>query len=298
MEKLKNWLIAIRPFGFTGTLIPTAIGGVLAYSRGIFNSYLFFITMAAFLLIHTGTNLINDYYDYLKGIDSDDSFTSSGLRRVKNNIKISRIYQAGVGSFLLSIPFLIYIASIRGSEVLIFGGTGILAGFFYTAPPINYKYYGLGVPSVFIFMGPVIVWGSYFIQTGEYSWLPVLISFPVAFLIAVVLFSNEIRDIFHDDKCNIHTIPILLGFKKSKPILYGMVITAYVILALLIISKVLPSVSLLVFITLIPAIKILKKLIQSSAPEQLRDIDKMMAKLHFIFGLVLIICLILSKIIP
>ena len=40
-------------------------------------------------------------------------------------------------------------------------------GWGYTAPPLQYKYRALGLPLVFLLMGPLMVVGGYYAMTGQ-----------------------------------------------------------------------------------------------------------------------------------
>lgn len=130
LNTIKKWLIAIRPFGFATTLVSTTLGASLAFYHGSFNPGLYFMTMAPLLLIHTGTNLINDYYDYKFGLDGEQSLSSSGLNRVNGQIKLNQIYTVAIACFLASIPFGAYLTLLRGPIIFILGTLGALAGYF------------------------------------------------------------------------------------------------------------------------------------------------------------------------
>ena len=54
---------------------------------------------------------------------------------------------------------------------------------------------GLGEPIVFLFMGPVMVMGSYFVQVEELTRTAFLVSLPVAFIVTAILHCNNLRDI-------------------------------------------------------------------------------------------------------
>ncbi len=295
LEKLKYWLIAIRPFGFATTTVSTSIGAALAFYDGAFNLKLHIISMIPLILIHTGTNLINDYFDYLIGLDKGQSLSSSGLNRVKGKITLKEIYRVGIICFFASIPFGIYLSFLRGPIIFIIGTIGAFAGFFYTARPISYKYYGLGGPSIFLWMGVVMVWGIYYIQTGIQSWYPVLIGIPVSFLITGMQHSNELRDYENDKKNGIRTAPVIMGFKAARYYYYFLIISAYLSLGLLIVYKLLPPWTLLAFITLPLAYRRLKTVYYASGQKDLIGIDYKMASLNVEFGVVMVFSLIISK---
>src|SRR5690606_17629407 len=64
---VRTWWIATRPLSFTASVTPVVLGGVLAAHDGAWDWRLFALTLAGSVLIHAGTNLINDYYDLKKG---------------------------------------------------------------------------------------------------------------------------------------------------------------------------------------------------------------------------------------
>jgi 1,4-dihydroxy-2-naphthoate octaprenyltransferase len=295
LEKLKWWLIAIRPFGFATTTVSTSIGAALAFYDGSFNLKLHIISMIPLILIHTGTNLINDYFDYLIGLDKGQSLSSSGLNRVKGKITLEEIYKVGITCFLASIPFGIYLSLLRGPIIFIIGTIGAFAGFFYTARPISYKYYGLGGPSIFLWMGVIMVWGIYYIQTGFHSWYPVLVGIPVSFLITGMQHSNELRDYENDKKNGIRTAPVIMGFKAARYYYYFLILSAYLSLGLLIFFKLLPPWTLMAFITFPLAYNRLKTVYHARGQKDLVGIDYKMASLNVEFGAVMVLALIISK---
>src|SRR5207249_3962475 len=96
----------------------------------------------------------------------------------------------------------------RGWWVAGFGTAGLIGGWGYTAPPLQYKYRALGLPLVFMLMGPLMVIGSYYVVAGGFSWGAVAISVPVGLLVAAILHGNEWRDISEDARAGIATFSI------------------------------------------------------------------------------------------
>ncbi|MFP4660848.1 MAG: prenyltransferase [Halanaerobiales bacterium] len=296
-EKIKAWFIAIRPFGFATTTVSTSVGAALAFYQGAFDIYLHIISMIPLILIHTGTNLINDYYDYLIGIDRGESLSSSGLNKVKNIIEPQKFYRVGLACFFASVPFGIYLSLYRSWTIFLIGTIGALAGFFYTARPISYKYYGLGGPSIFLWMGVVMVWGIYYIQTGIQSWYPVWVGIPVSFLITGMQHSNELRDYENDKKNGLRTAPVIMGFQAARYYYYFLISSAYISLSVLIKYQLLPFWTILAFITLPVAIGRIKTVSHARVQGDLIGIDLKMASLNVEFGLLLVITLIISRMI-
>jgi hypothetical protein len=93
----------------------------------------------------------------------------------------------------------------------VLGILGLVGGYGYTAPPLRYKYRALGVPLVFLLMGPLMVVGSYFAVTGAWSVEALILSVPVGLLVAAILHGNEWRDIGEDTRAGIVTLSSRLG---------------------------------------------------------------------------------------
>ncbi len=291
MSNLKVWFRAVRPFAYPASIIPVILGTSLAYIEGSFSLFLFMLTLIGGILLHTGTNLTNDYFDYINGIDTIDSHGSSGVL-VNSLLKPKQIFRGAIVSLGLVIPIGIYLTILRGPWLMVIGIIGLLGGYFYTAEPIGYKYQGLGVPLVFLLMGPLMVIGPYFVQTGSFNILVLLASLPVGCLVGAILHANEYRDIKHDKSFGIISPSILLGRSKAKYIYYFLVGGAYCVVVFMVLSNLLSGWTLLTFITIPMALKPVRA-IEAAAKEedspQLPVVDVLTAQLHLQFGLLFVI---------
>lgn len=72
--KIKTYLLAVRPWSLSASLVPTLLGSALAY-RGTydFNLFTFILTIFTVITVHGAGNVVNTYYDYVKGIDNRKS---------------------------------------------------------------------------------------------------------------------------------------------------------------------------------------------------------------------------------
>ncbi len=290
MASFKLWLRAVRPFAYPASIIPVILGTMLALNDGYFNVLLFVLTMAGGVLLHTGTNLINDYYDYTNGIDTVDSYGSSGVLPA-SLMEPKKILGGGVIALGLFLPIAIYLFAVRGPVLLILGAVGLIGGYSYTAGPVAYKYRGLGVPLVFLLMGPLMVGGTYFVQTGSFNLLVLFASLPVGCLVGAILHANEYRDIDHDSLHGIINPSILLGRKKSRFLYYLLVGSAYLIVVAMAVSGYLSVWALLTLLTVpfaLKPIKVIEETARGQDSPQLPLIDVLTAQLHLQFGLLLI----------
>jgi 1,4-dihydroxy-2-naphthoate octaprenyltransferase len=294
--KLAIWLRALRAFAFSATLVPVFVGAALAFSYQGQAAWMLLplITICA-LLFHAGTNVLNDYFDFRIGIDKEYTYGSSKVL-IDKLLKPRQLLIAGLSMFFIaSLLGLIFVA-VRGLPILIIGIIGLLGGLFYTAKPVGYKYIGLGDIMVFILMGPLMVVGSYFVLTGGYQNSVLFVSLPVGFLVTAILNANNLRDINYDMQAGIKTISIILGRSKAKIEYYALIAAAYVSVLIMVLAKILPVFSLLVFLSLPLAIKAVISLKKTSLQNtnDIAMLDVRTAQLHLIFGTLLIISIILT----
>jgi 1,4-dihydroxy-2-naphthoate polyprenyltransferase len=287
-KKITLWLIALRVFSFVTTVVPVTLGVVIAYREGYFSPILYVLTLIGGVSLHGGTNLINDYYDYLNGVDEIDSHQSCGVI-FNSTIKPIKIHNTGILLLVIGISIGFYLASIRGIEVALLGAIGAIGGYFYTAKPINFKYKGLGLPAVFILMGPMIVYGSYYVQTMKYNPIILWFSIPIGLLVAAILHSNDIRDIIQDSNSGINTFTVIIGRRKSVFIFYILIAASYLFILTMVMLKIYSPWLLLIFITMPQAIKLMSQVSFRHQTAQTEEyIVAYTAKFYGQFGAVLI----------
>ena len=125
--------------------------------------------------IHAGTNLVNDYFDHVKGTDNEESLGQSGVIQ-RGLLSARAVLTGGIVAFAIGAAIGLVITAHDGWPVLALGVASVAAGYFYTASPFSLAYRGLGEAVVFVFMGPVIVLGSYYVQTQAWAWEPFVAS--------------------------------------------------------------------------------------------------------------------------
>lgn len=297
-SKAKIWFRATRPFSFTASVIPCVLGAMLALlvSNGSLSWYLFPFILVSSVLLHAATNLVSDYFDFIKGVDTKDSFGGSGVL-TEGLLQPKQVFNMGILFFALAFIIGLPIIFSRGELILILGIVGILGGFFYTGWPIGYKYVALGNVFVFILMGPLMVVGTFYALTGYYSGDVLFISLPIGCLVTGILQANNLRDIIHDQKANIKTFESVAGNGFAKGEYLFLIITAYVIVIILVALKILSPWSLLVLLSLPPAIKNMNQIkgVQVDNTSKIAMLDVQTAQLHLLFGLLLSISVLISK---
>ncbi len=288
---LRIWIQAVRAFSFTASITPVLLGTALAfYQTGVVQVPLMIAAVLGGLILHAGTNLISDYFDYTKGVDREETFGGSRIL-VEKQMAPKHVLIGGFIAFGLAFLIGIYLFLERGWPIIAFGLTGIAGGYFYTANPIGYKYKALGEFLVFALMGPLMVWGGHFVQVGRLEFLPVIVSIPVGFLVAAILYANNLRDIEDDTASGFQTQASLVGRKRAR-IIYGtLLFSSYIVLAALVILKHAPVFALLAILTIPAALKVNKVILESLKNERSHwaMVDVMTAQLHFQFGILFIV---------
>jgi 1,4-dihydroxy-2-naphthoate polyprenyltransferase len=289
------WFEITRPFSFTASITPVAVGGALAAVDGVFSWPLFLVALLAGVLLHVGTNVINEIYDVRKGIDTITSPRASHAL-LKGRIDEREAFVIVGASFALALALGGYLIYARGWPILLLGILGAVGGYGYTAPPLQLKYHALGLPLVFALMGPLMVMGGYFAASGTWSLGAFIISIPVGLLVTAILHGNEWRDISDDARADISTFSIRYGRSAAHIAYVSMVVGAYIVLGLSAALGVVPSMALFAVLSLPWLVKILRasELGASGQARAIAMIDLQTAQLHMFFGLFLVVGLLLA----
>jgi len=254
---LNTWFIATRPWSLVMTFVATCLAGIMAYSFGSFDPFLFALTMIGLIIAHTASNMTNDWYDVKNGVDENAPTAKYRPHPLlfgqvdRGTYKMVIFAQFAVGFAIAS-----YLTWLQGLPVMVFSVLGVLFGVFYTAGPVKLKYRTLGEVSVFLAFGPLMVGGAFYAITGQFSWDPLLASTPIGLLIALVLLANNLRDKSFDAEVGISTI--VTGASKSLGMIYFKALTAsvYVSTIALVALRILSPFALLSFASIKTAIQI------------------------------------------
>lgn len=288
------WLEASRPASLTASVTPVLIGSVLAAIDGPFHWGRFFLAVFGSVFIQVGTNMINDYYDYVNGVDTPDTIGPSQVIQ-RGLLTANETFWGGIVTFGIGSMFGLILVALCGWPILALGLASVLAGYFYTASPLSLAYIALGEATVFIFMGPVIVMGAYFVQREMFTLTSFLISLPIACLVAALLHVNNIRDLPADKERGKSTLATVIGRNAANWEQLGLVYGAYIITVLLVIFGYAPWPVLLTLLTLRHAVPAVRIPFATERVEELNEAWMCTAKSHLEYGVLLIVGLLLSR---
>ncbi|MBI4276881.1 MAG: prenyltransferase [Armatimonadetes bacterium] len=293
----KTWLELTRPYSWTASLVPAALGGAMALAEGRFASGLFLLTLIAAVALQSGTNLVNELYDVINRVDTIDAPRASRVL-LEGRLTQDQVRRGTAVLFGTAVLIGLYLVRLRGTPMLVIGAVGVLAGYFYTAPPFQYKYRALGVPMVFLMMGPLMVAGAHLAIAGHYTRQTILASIPVGLLVAAILHSNEIRDISLDARAGFATLSSVIGQKTAARVYAGMVLGAYGLTVFFAGFKLLPAWTLLTVLSIpagLAAVRAIKSGVEGK-PEDLIRIDEATARAHLAYGLLLALSFVVQRI--
>ena len=220
-RKLAIWWMELRPSFLVATLIPLLIGALVAWSKtGVFSWFYLLLTVLGGLLLHMGTNMINDYFDHKSRNDElNRQFVrpfSGGSRMIQLGLLTPlEVLCASLLCFVAGSFIGIYLFVVRGPLIFILGLIGVISGFFYTAPPFKLANRGFGELVVGINFGLLMVLGSYYVQIQHLALEPFLVALPVMFLIMAVIYINEFPDYEADKEVGKATLVVRLGRKRA-----------------------------------------------------------------------------------
>ncbi len=284
-RQARIWLTALRPISFTASIIPVLVGTAIA-AQDEFHPLLFVLALMGSVAIHAGTNLVNDYFDHVKGTDSAESLGPSGV--IQRGVLSARaVLAGGIVAFALGAAVGLVITAMTGWPVLALGIASVLAGYFYTASPFSLAYRGLGEVVVFVFMGPVIVVGAYYVQTQGWAWEPIVASVPVGLLVAAILHANNIRDIEGDRRNHKWTLAALAGRPIADYEYVALMLGGYAVIVAMTIAGAAPWPVLVTLLSLPLAIRLVRFERMQQEPRGLNVVLAQTAGMHMLFGALL-----------
>lgn len=295
-QKQADWRIwwrLLRPHTLTAAFIPVLIGTSLSLSYSSVNFLLFAAMLVASLLIQAATNMFNEYYDFKRGLDTEESVGIGGAI-VRDGIKAETVRNLGIAFLCIALLIGIYICIESSWWLAFIGLVCMAAGYFYTGGPYPIAYTPFGELTSGLFMGMFIVLISFFIQAGRVSSESIVISIPSAVLVGGILLANNIRDLEGDKAKGRQTLAILMGRFKAVNLLRAMFIFTYLWIGLLVLLSIISPWLLLVFLSIPKAIQTSRLFQGKTVSAQLMPAMKGTSQMNTFFGALLALGLILQ----
>lgn len=285
-QKARAWYWASRPFSLTAAVAPILVGSALAFREGQANPGIFILVFVACILVQVFVNLVDEYSDHA---------ATQGQNKLLAPYKVIALEALSSKEVKYGAMLCIAIAGIIGLYLVIITGWQILiicllsaaAAYCYSAGPRPLGSIGLGHPLVFLFMGPVMVIGSYYVQSHVFTAEALWLSIPVACSVTTILVANDLRDLEEDKAAGKTTLITLWGRGFGQWEWTILLIVAFTVPVGLATAGKFGPLVLLPFIALPQAIKALRIVWQGRERKDFMLALQLSSKLHGYLGLLL-----------
>ena len=251
------WWQLTRPHTLTASFAPVFLGTMIALRETSIGWVLFLAMLIATLMLQAATNMFNEYYDFARGLDNENSVGIGGAI-VRNGVTPKTVLTLALVLYAIAGVIGIWICSQTSWWLLAVGGAAMLVGYLYTGGPYPIAYTPLGELFSGVVMGFLIVIIAYFIQTGTVTVDAAFLAVPSTLLVAAIMMSNNIRDMVGDAASGRRTLAILAGRPAAVNILMAFFLVSYLWIVGLIIFNGLTPWTLLVFLSAPKAISVVK----------------------------------------
>jgi 1,4-dihydroxy-2-naphthoate polyprenyltransferase len=255
MKRLQAYLIELRAPFLTVSILPVVLAVVIVhFETGRWDPLLFWLTLAGAVLLHLGSNTINDWFDHRSGndevnVDFARPFTGGSRMIQAGAVTPGGVLVLSITLFSLAAIIGIYLYTVRGPAIILFGITGLVLGILYTEPRAMLAGRGLGEIAIFIAFGLIAV-GAYYVQTGSVSYQALLAPLPLAFMTTAIIIINEFQDAAADGATGKYTLVVRLGRKRGAVLFAIVILSAYLPVAAGTAAGLMPRWTLLGFATL------------------------------------------------
>lgn len=308
-EWLQIWWEGVRPEYLSLALLPVLLGSVLAWIStmntqspfGRLHVLHLILTIAAVGALQCGANVVNDYYDYIKGVDTSNTLGPGDLIQ-QGLIKPGRVLITGL--IMIGVGAVLGIVAIVAANPLVYliGLLGVLCAYFFSATKHSLSSLYLGELAGFLIYGPLITLGAYFTQAGAISRADLahllVLSLPLGLLAAAIVHVNNMRDAESDGDASKYTPASVLGLRWSRILYILLLLGAYVIIIALAVPRHTPHLLLLVFWTLPLLAVALTGIIRADLPPSMHNVLHTTVRLYAYFAILMIVALFLTAFIP
>jgi len=227
---LSVWFRVIRIRFLLSSVIAVSVGlGISWWHIDQIDILYAIMTMGGVVSLHASVDLLNDYWDFKRGIDTETQRTKmSGGTGVlpEGLLQPNQVYRAGI-AFLI-------IGALIGSYFVIIDG--IVIGMILTFAVVSIYFYSTkivdsGLAEIFVAIkGTMIVLGTYYIQTLEINLTTIMGGIFIGALSSLVLFITSFPDFEADKAKGRKTLVISVGKQKATILFWIFPIVIYSIL--------------------------------------------------------------------
>ena len=300
-EWLRIWWNGMRPAYLPLSLMPVVLGSVLAWTqsitaktpRGDFHPQRFVALLFTVLCLQMGAHLVNDYYDYLRGVDTSNALGPGGLIQ-QGLIRPVRVLTIGLLLLLLGLIGGVFTAMAGGALLFVFVLIGLFCAYFYSATALSLSSLTLGEVVAFIIFGPLLTMAAYLTQTGHFSRIALVYSIPLGLLATAFIHLNNMRDAESDAQAGKRTLAALFDLRLSRFLYLLLLLGAYIPIIALAVPRHAPHLLLITLWTLPGLVVLISGVLRTDSPASLHLHMRKTLALETLFAILLMAALIIT----
>lgn len=221
MKKVLLWVRIIRPQTLFASLVPVLVG--LRVANGMPSAahhplLAGILTAICAVSLQVLANLINDYYDFVRGTDKAGR---QGFKRAlaEGEVSTGQMKAACLTTLAITVSTGFYLVLVGGWIILAIGLSAILFAWLYTATSHSLSYLGIADMFVFLYYGVIASAGTTYIITHAFSTMSFLAGAVCGLISMCVLMTNNLRDIDSDREAGKKTLPVRFGKRAAQAVL-------------------------------------------------------------------------------
>lgn len=295
---LKEWYLATRPWSFPASAMPVA--STIAYLFWVSKTFVGtspvdwlcgILALVGIILFHAGGNVISDYNDYRKGVDTPEN--AMMLPLVNGSFKDYEFRRYGIVLLLAGCAVGVVLLLLTQSVELLYVG---LAGGVLTLLYSFLKYRALGDVVIVLNYAILPIMGTSIVAVGHIEWSAMVLAVPLGLITDSILHINNARDAVSDRAAGARTFAMLIGPKASSLMYRAEVLLPFVWVVVAVCVGWLPVFTILVFVVAKTAWDMARqaKGLVSEGPAKVAMLDQQSAQLQAKFSVLMIVALVVS----
>ena len=209
------------PHTWPAAVLPVLLGTSLACGSGAaMRPWLLFCVLATAVLLQSAINTLNDYRDFVSGLDSRANCTDPhDAALIYTGVSPGAALALGL-LFLLGAAFFGAMLTWQcGVAMLWYGMLALAAIVLYVIPGLSLADRPFGELLSGTAMGGVLTAAAYHAVAGEFSWRLIYLCPPAVITVGCIMLVNNTSDIEKDISGGRRTLPVCLGRKLAEILL-------------------------------------------------------------------------------
>lgn len=205
------------PQTWPASILPVLLAGACSFTLyRRFSWGIFFLLLGISILLQSAVNTFNDYYDFIRGNDTEDNFFDKNDASIIYN-HLNPKTALLVGSVFLGLALFggLYLVIHCGWPLFWLGLVGAIVICLYSAGPLPISYLPIGEFISGFMMGSLLPMAAIFALSNQFAWHDIYYCIPLILSIGTILLTNNTCDIERDIPAGRKTLPILLGKRIS-----------------------------------------------------------------------------------